>query len=240
MNTHTLKISLAAVTCAVLAPAGPNRSRVLASLYRDERTSELPTYNILSKMFLDHILRPAEVREFEKTLKPHQLAKIAISSNDMLASVSQDSGNDYSTSSRTGPSTVLDRAVMEHNLLASSKIYNNITFSGLGALLDLTPGAAETMARKMIEQGRLKASIDQVDRLIWFDTREDEDAQGKAGGLGDVEQSTEDTGAPFTKRWDMQIRLTAANVRGFQMPKAECTIAHNSSSGRVHRPAAYC
>jgi hypothetical protein len=100
---------------------------------------------------------------------------------------------------------VLDRAVMEHNLLASSKIYNNITFRGLGALLDLTPGAAETMARKMIEQGRLRGSIDQVDKLIWFQGgHEDDDAQGKAGGLGDVEQQTEDTGAPFTKHWDSQ------------------------------------
>jgi COP9 signalosome complex subunit 4 len=204
------------VTCAVLAPAGPNRSRILASLYRDERTADLPTYNILSKMFLDHILRPAEVKEFEKTLKPHQLAKIAISSNDRLSSSGQDEGSDGAqeppTSTRTGPSTVLDRAVMEHNLLASSRIYNNITFHGLGALLDLTPGAAETMARKMIEQGRLRGSIDQVDKLIRFEGRQEEDAQGKAGGLGDVEQDTEDTGAPFTKRWDMQIRLVAANV----------------------------
>ena len=205
----------AAVTCAVLAPAGPNRSRVLASLYRDERSAELPTYNILSKMFLDHILRPAEVKEFEGTLKSHQLARIAISSNDQLASAIDDgptSVNEPNTSTRTGPSTVLDRAVMEHNLLASSNIYNNITFRGLGALLDLTPGAAETMARKMIEQGRLRGSIDQVDQLIWFEERVEDDAQGKAGGLGDVEQVTEDTGAPFTKRWDNQIRMTAANV----------------------------
>ena len=207
----------AAVTCAVLAPAGPNRSRVLASLYRDERTADLPTYNILSKMFLDHILRSAEVKEFEKTLKPHQLAKIAISSNDRLASVNEaGSGRDATISTRTGPSTVLDRAVMEHNLLASSNIYNNITFSGLGALLDLTPGAAETMARRMIEQGRLRGSIDQVDKLIWFEgDRDDDDAQGKAGGLGDVE-AAEETGAPFTKRWDAQIRLTAAHVRFVQ------------------------
>jgi len=202
----------AAVTCAVLAPAGPNRSRVLASLYRDERTAELATYNVLSKMFLDHILRPAEVKQFESTLKPHQLAKIAISSNDKLSSVSHDDEGDASASTRTGPATVLDRAVMEHNVLASSKIYNNITFGGLGALLDLTPGAAETMARKMIEQGRLRGHIDQVDRLIVFDTgREEDDAQGKAGGLGDVEEA-EDTGAPYTKRWDNQIRLTAAHV----------------------------
>ncbi|KAJ7276436.1 hypothetical protein B0H12DRAFT_1214984 [Mycena haematopus] len=206
----------AAVTCAVLAPAGPNRSRILASLYRDERTPELPTYNILSKMFLDHILRSAEIKSFEATLKPHQLAKIAISSNDRLASSGQGddpaAAHEPAASTRTGPSTVLDRAVMEHNLLASSKIYNNITFRGLGALLDLTPGAAETMARKMIEQGRLRGSIDQVDKLIWFEgSREEDDAQGKAGGLGDVEDA-EDTGAPFTKRWDNQIRLTAANT----------------------------
>ncbi|EIN10646.1 hypothetical protein PUNSTDRAFT_65075 [Punctularia strigosozonata HHB-11173 SS5] len=208
----------AAVTCAVLAPAGPNRSRLLASLCRDERTSELPTHNILSKMFLDHILRPAEVKEFEKTLKPHQLAKISLSVNERLAAaVEADDDNDDdkepNVSTRRGPSTVLDRAVLEHNLLASSKIYKNITFRGLGALLDLTPGAAETMARKMIEQGRLKASIDQVDKLIWFESeREEDNAQGKAGGLGDVEQEEEDTGAPFTKQWDMQIRMTAANV----------------------------
>jgi COP9 signalosome complex subunit 4 len=68
------------------------------------------------------------------------------------------------------------------------------------------------MARKMIEQGRLRGSIDQVDKLIWFERRDEDDAQGKAGGLGDVEQVTEDTGAPFTKRWDMHIRTTAANV----------------------------
>ncbi|TFK75873.1 hypothetical protein BDN72DRAFT_954424 [Pluteus cervinus] len=219
---------LAAVTCAVLAPAGPNRSRVLASLYRDERTIDLPTYNILSKMFLDHILRSAEVKEFEKTLKPHQLAKIAISSNDRLASAAKDDStgdNEPATSTRTGPATVLDRAVMEHNLLASSKIYNNITFRGLGSLLDLTPGAAETMARKMIEQGRLRGAIDQVDKLIWFEgNREEDDAQGKAGGLGEVEDA-EDTGAPFTKRWDTQIRLTAANV--------ESIVQHLTEKGLV-------
>ncbi|OJT03760.1 COP9 signalosome complex subunit 4 [Trametes pubescens] len=208
----------AAMTCAILAPAGPNRSRVLAALCRDERTAELPSFNILLKMFHDRILRPNEIKEFEGTLKPHQLAKISISSNDRLASAvaDDDQANDATISTRKGPATVLDRAVMEHNLLASSKIYNNITFRGLGALLDLTPGAAETMARRMIEQRRLKGSIDQVEKLISFDVLgEEDDAQGKAGGLGDVEQVEEDTGAPFTKRWDMQIRLTAANVSRF-------------------------
>ncbi|KAI0650818.1 hypothetical protein C8Q79DRAFT_1064298 [Trametes meyenii] len=225
----------AAMTCAILAPAGPNRSRVLAALCRDERTSELPSFNVLQKMFHDRILRASEIHEFEGTLKPHQLARITLSSNDRLASTAASAdavdADDADTSgpapsTRTGPATVLDRAVMEHNLLASSKIYNNITFRGLGALLDLAPGAAETMARRMIEQGRLKGTIDQVAKLISFDVLgEDDAAQGKAGGLGDVEQVEEDTGAPFTKRWDMQIRLTAANV--------ETIVQHLTEKGLV-------
>lgn len=220
-------ISSASVTCAVLAPAGPNRSRLLAALCRDERTAELQTYNILTKMFLGRILRSEEVKEFEGTLKAHQLAKISLSSSDRVALADEDT-NDPTISKRTGPATVLDRAVMEHNLLASSKIYDNITFRGLGALLDLTPGAAETMARKMIEQGRLKGTIDQVEKLIWFDDTSDEDnAQGKAGGLGDVEQETEDTGAPYTKQWDKQIRITAANVSPFEAKERNHADCHH-------------
>jgi COP9 signalosome complex subunit 4 len=228
----------AAVTCAVLAPAGPNRSRILAALCRDERTVDLPTHNILTKMFLDHILRPAEVREFEATLKSHQLAKISQTPNEKLAAQAaaragaEEEEVEIGAPTRTGPSTVLDRAVLEHNLLASGKIYVNITFKGLGALLDLTPAAAENMARRMIEQGRLKGSIDQVARLIWFENIREEgadNAQGKAGGLGEVEQEEEDTGAPFTKHWDAQIRMTAANV--------ESIVQHLSEKGLTRAAA---
>lgn len=200
------------MTCAVLAPAGPNRSRVLASLYRDERSAGLAHFTILTKMFLDQIIRPSEIKGFEETLRPHQLARIAQSAGDKKPSPYADEEADGPSSTRTGPSTVLDRAVMEHNLLSCSKIYNNITFSGLGALLDLAPAAAETMARKMIEQKRLKGSIDQVERLIVFEAVDEEEGQGKAGGLGDVDLEEEDPGAPFTKQWDLQIRQTASNV----------------------------
>lgn len=40
----------AAVVCAVLTSAGPQRSRMLATLYKDERTSKIPIYPILEKM----------------------------------------------------------------------------------------------------------------------------------------------------------------------------------------------
>jgi COP9 signalosome complex subunit 4 len=235
----------AAVTCAVLAPAGPQRSRVLATLFRDERAMSLENYTILRKMFNDHIIRPEEVQGFEATLKPHHLARVAQSQNDKLAArrtAADDDGDtdmidaDTPQSTRTGPTTVLDKAVLEHNLLSASKIYNNITFGGLGALLDLAPAAAETMARRMIEQGRLHASIDQVARLISFETSHDprqDDAAGGAGGLGDVVQEVEDTGAPETDKWDLQIRRTAANVR---TPRQHPCIALTSYPlGRSHR-----
>ena len=33
----------------------------------------------------------------------------------------------------------MDRAVIEHNLLSASKLYNNISFTELGALLEIPP-----------------------------------------------------------------------------------------------------
>ncbi|KAF9285460.1 COP9 signalosome complex subunit 4 [Mortierella alpina] len=135
----------AAVVCAVLAPAGPQRSRMLATLYKDDRSQRLPHFSILEKMYLDRVLRSNEVSEFATTLKQHQLALLPDNT------------------------TVLDRAVIEHNLLSASKIYNNISFEELGALLGVTPEQAEARASKMMGEGRMSGSIDQIERLIFFD-----------------------------------------------------------------------
>ncbi|KAF9573270.1 COP9 signalosome complex subunit 4 [Mortierella alpina] len=135
----------AAVVCAVLAPAGPQRSRMLATLYKDDRSQRLPHFSILEKMYLDRVLRSNEVSEFASTLKQHQLALLPDNT------------------------TVLDRAVIEHNLLSASKIYNNISFEELGALLGVTPEQAEARASKMMGEGRMSGSIDQIERLIFFD-----------------------------------------------------------------------
>ena len=56
----------------------------------------------------------------------------------------------------TDGSTVLERAVIEHNLAAASKLYNNIYFSELGQLLGCTPEKAESTASKMVMEDRLK------------------------------------------------------------------------------------
>lgn len=161
----------AAVTASILSPAGPQRARTLATLMRDERTPSLPQYTILSKVFLDRVIRPDEIASFEKLLSPHQIAKLAPSSGPTPAASSMTSRAE-SASVRHAPSTVLDRAMIEHNVLSASRLYDNITLAGLGALVDLSPEGAEDIARKMIMQGRLKGWIDQVGTT------------GNAGGRG--------------------------------------------------------
>ncbi|KAI8337271.1 hypothetical protein BC941DRAFT_353208 [Chlamydoabsidia padenii] len=135
----------AAVQCAVLAGAGPQRSRILATLYKDERTHHLASFSVLEKTYLDRVIRADEVSEFATTLKPHHLARLA----------------DNTT-------TVFDRAMIEHNLVSASKIYNNITFTELGSLLNVTSDQAEHVAAHMIGENRLGGSIDQLDQLITF------------------------------------------------------------------------
>ncbi|PSR75140.1 hypothetical protein BD289DRAFT_399529 [Coniella lustricola] len=142
-----------AIKCAILAPAGPARSRALGRLYKDERAAGLEQYGILEKMFLDRLIDPAEVDKFAQTLQAHQLATTA------------------------DGSTVLARAMVEHNLLAASRVYVNIDFDSLGTVLGLDPAKAEDTTAKMIEQGRLRGKIDQIDRCIWF-AEDDGDMQG--------------------------------------------------------------
>lgn len=137
-----------ALICTILASAGQQRSRMLATLFKDERCQQLPAISILEKMYLDRIIRRTELREFEALLQPHQKA------------VTVDG------------STILDRAVIEHNLLSASKLYNNISFEELGALLEIHPSKAEKIASQMITESRMNGYIDQIDSTVHFETRE--------------------------------------------------------------------
>jgi len=138
-----------AVTCAILAPPNPSRSRVLALLMSDERAPNLRNYNLLEKMFKERIVRNNEVEAFQKMLQQHQNAETS-----------------------TGR-TVLQNSIIEHNMFAASKMYNNITFPELGSLLGIKAHEAEQLASQMIEQGRMKASIDQVDGVVEFEAATD-------------------------------------------------------------------
>ncbi|KAI0838837.1 hypothetical protein F5Y06DRAFT_266660 [Hypoxylon sp. FL0890] len=174
---HTLSM---AVKCAILAPAGPMRSRALGKLFKDERSPHLPEFGMLEKMFFDRLLAPGEVQKFAEGLAPHQLALTA------------------------DGTTVLARAVVEHNLLGVSRLYSNIGFDALGLLLGLDADKAEDTTAKMIEQGRLVGRIDQIDRIIWFEGGE---ASGEKGsGRAEV------TAGKEMRRWDANVQSLAEEV----------------------------
>uniref|UniRef100_F6YAS4 COP9 signalosome complex subunit 4 n=1 Tax=Monodelphis domestica TaxID=13616 RepID=F6YAS4_MONDO len=108
-----------ALHCTILASAGQQRSRMLATLFKDERCQQLAAY-----------------------------------------------------ATTADGSSILDRAVIEHNLLSASKLYNNITFEELGALLEIPAAKAEKIASQMITEGRMNGFIDQIDGIVHFETRE--------------------------------------------------------------------
>ncbi|KAJ8932493.1 hypothetical protein NQ314_014625 [Rhamnusium bicolor] len=149
-----------ALVCTVLASAGQQRSRMLATLFKDERCQQLPAVAILEKMkkiprnFFKY--RGMSVPIFKRLLsmiEPYLRQKKLsdnINSKERLAITLQSELRDFEAllqphqkASTIDGSTILDRAVIEHNLLSASKLYNNISFEELGALLEIHPSKAE-------------------------------------------------------------------------------------------------
>lgn len=195
----------AAIKTAILAPAGPQRSRHLAKLYKDERSAETEEYGILENMFLDRLLPPTDIEAFAAKLAPHQLAQTA------------------------DGSTVLSKAVIEHNLIAASKLYENISTDALAVLLGVKDSKdstaaekAEDYAARMVEQNRLRAQIDQIASVITFESVSGVDLEGPSRQL---------------RNWDFgvqglveDVERCAANIsEGFPVSAADpvCTITTN-------------
>ncbi|XP_057293210.1 COP9 signalosome complex subunit 4-like [Hydractinia symbiolongicarpus] len=166
-DTERMEALKHAFICTILASAGRQRSRMLATLFKDERCQQLPTHEILEKMYLDRIIRGPQLKEFSELLAPHQKA------------------------TTTDGSSILDRAVVEHNLLAVSKLYKNISFEQLGILLDIPPVKAEKIASQMISNGTMNGFIDQIDGFVHFEGQDvlatfDEQIQGVCLQVNDI------------------------------------------------------
>lgn len=65
--------------------------------------------------------------------------------------------------------TIVERGVLEHNMVAVSHLYTSIYFTQLAELLGVVDAAkAKKGAAKMIGDGSLSGSIDEVDGLLRF------------------------------------------------------------------------
>lgn len=153
-----------AVTCAILAPSGPQRHRILQHLYKDSRLHQLDSISqfethatILTKMFKSQILGKEELVKFEASLQTHQKAIMG----DGL--------------------TIMERGVLEANMLAVSRIYQSIYLNELAVKLGVSNEKAEKVAATMITEGSLEGSIDQVSNLVEFYTEETPDAAWDRG-----------------------------------------------------------
>ncbi|KAL7535074.1 hypothetical protein ACHAXR_006254 [Thalassiosira sp. AJA248-18] len=139
-----------AVTCAILSPNSAQRQRVLGLVYKDERLSQLdaiPEFQshslLLTKMYLNRIVQKRELEQFESSLADHQKAIMA----DGL--------------------TIVERGVLEHNMVAVSHLYTSIYFTQLAELLGVVDAVkAEKVASKMISDGSLSGSIDEVEGVL--------------------------------------------------------------------------
>jgi COP9 signalosome complex subunit 4 len=141
-----LHLLTCASTCTVLASAGPQRARLLASLFKDDRTQHLEHFEMLHKIYNGHLLRKPEIQKFASSLLPHQQAKL---SNGL---------------------TVLEKAVIEHNIVAISRLYISISFEEMGALLEITSQRAEQIIANMVAENRIAASLDQLNAVVEFES----------------------------------------------------------------------
>lgn len=146
-----LELYVKAITCNILGKTGPQRTRNLGLLYKDPRlesVSLIEKYTshpiILEKMFKEQIVRKDEVFGFESCLSDHQKA--------------------------TTPDgfTFLEKAIIEHNMLAIGKIYDNIQLPELTNILLIDERRTQKVAATMIAENRLRGYIDQsVNALIF-------------------------------------------------------------------------
>jgi hypothetical protein len=96
---------------------------------------------------------PCDVAAFEAGLLPHQRATLS-----------------------DGHTSLVQRALQEHNVSAAAAIYRNISLSALAGRLGVAPAKAEAVAARMIAEGRVTGYIDEVDGFIDFALTEDSSA----------------------------------------------------------------
>ncbi|RNF16001.1 putative cop9 signalosome complex subunit [Trypanosoma conorhini] len=139
VRTKTLAHLRAAVVCAIQADASATRSRLLGIFYKDENAALLGgLHGLLHRAHHAQLLRPDDLRRF----LPYVEAP-----SDTAA---------------------VERAFIQHNLQAISRVYYNIGFAELGALLGTTGCEAERLVARMVSERRLDATLDQTTETVLF------------------------------------------------------------------------
>lgn len=167
LGTGKREVLASALACTLLADAGPQRSRLLAKLYKDDHVASMEAYGILEKVFLDRLLVAEDVEAFSRTLGGHHRS---------------------GTPQKWGLS-VIELAIVQHNLLGCSKLYSSVTIASLAELLNVDEATAVRIVAKMILDGRVRGSIDQILGIVSFDMDEMDDGEERGSGACQVEEA---------------------------------------------------
>lgn len=101
----------------------------------------------MAKLMHDNkIIKSLDLEELENLLQPHQ------------KSMSDDLGF-----------SILNRVVLEHNLLLNSKLHDDITFDELGTLLGIPAAKVNKIVCRMIKEKRLKGHVNQKRSIVYFE-----------------------------------------------------------------------
>ena len=141
-----------AATCAILSPVGPLRSKLLAQIANDDRLPSLggtALYSaipqVLQKMHRGFLLKPAETKAFEKSLQDHMKALTS-----------------------DGKTTIVEAAILDHNVMAIAAVYENVTFDEMGKLLGgIRPVDAQRIVARQLKAERLAGYIDEVEGVFY-------------------------------------------------------------------------
>jgi COP9 signalosome complex subunit 4 len=139
------------MTCIILGKSHPQKTRLIHLFYRDIRYSTvllmeryIPHTILLEKMYAGELIDGKIVEQFAQTLQPHQLQMDA------------------------NHQTLLQKAILEHNMQSLSTVYSTITLESLGQRLQIERDMAEKIAAQMIVEDRLQGIIDQEANVLRF------------------------------------------------------------------------
>ncbi|ESS65564.1 hypothetical protein TCDM_05944 [Trypanosoma cruzi Dm28c] len=139
VRTKSLDHLRGAIVCAIQADASATRSSLLGAFFKDESAMLLgELYDVLNRAHHFHVLRPSDLQRFLPYVEPF---------SDTAA---------------------VERAFIQHNLQAISRVYYNIGFEELGTLLGITPSETEQLVARMASERRLDAILDQTTETVIF------------------------------------------------------------------------
>ena len=133
-----------AISSVVLAKPSSERSIVLATLYNDQRSKKSVEFGILEKVYKNMIISPSEI----KSIVFFDHTKIKLSNGLSVA----------------------ENSMAQHNIVAISKIYDNITLKKLSQLLGIGNKQIEELVKKMVQEKSVIATmrIDQARSVVNF------------------------------------------------------------------------